>query len=366
MTADFDAIVIGAGAIGLSCARALALKGQKVLIIEKESRIASHGSARNSEVIHAGLYYSYKSLKRKHCIDGATQLYAYLQDRNIDFKRCGKLVIANGSAEEERLYKLRANAEKNGVKDLRFLSPEQLGKKEPDIHCSLALHSPHSGIFDSHGYALSLLADVEANDGLLALNTQVHKVEHKSGLFHLHSKPEGYVVTAPRLINAAGIWAEKLAHQIDGLEKCFIPKMRYVKGHYAALQGVKAPFQNLIYPLPDENGLGIHVTLDLAGQCRFGPDTQAPLHRFDYSFEHQNLSHFYKAVRRYWPSLPDGGLAPSQVGLRPQIDAMGASDFTISSSDEHGAHGLICLFAMDSPGLTASLSIGDAVAELLD
>jgi len=366
MKTDFDAVVIGAGVIGLSCARALAMKGQNTLILERDTQIASEGSARNSEVIHAGLYYPHDSQKHRFCVDGAAMLYDYLQNKHIDHKRIGKLIVANGADDDEKLQALQSDARNNGVQDLTWLSPAELSRYEPDIQCSNALFSPNTGIFDSHAYAFSLLADAEEYGSTLALNSSVQAIRRMKEGFQIECGPDRHHIATHRVINATGIWAEHIARNIEGLDPLFIPEFRYIKGHYAQLQGVKTPFQHLIYPVPDEKGLGIHVTLDLGGQCRFGPDAQAPHNHIDYGYEHRNLDHFYKAIRRYWPNLPDNSLAPAMVGIRPKLNISAGSDFHISGPEEHGLNGLINLFGIESPGLTSSLAIGGAVASLLD
>lgn len=366
MKFDFDAVIIGAGVIGLSCARSLAKEGQNILILERNDRIAAEGSARNSEVIHAGLYYPHNSRKHRFCIAGAAMLYEYLKKRHIDHKRIGKFIVANGVDDDQKLQALQSNAQSNGVEGLTWLSPTQLLKYEPDIQCSNALFSPNTGIFDSHAYAFSLLAEVEEHGGILALNSPVQSIRCMNTGFQIECGPDRHRITAHRLINAAGIWAEHVARDIKGLDPLFIPTIRYIKGHYAQLQGARASFQHLIYPVPGEKGLGIHVTLDLGGQCRFGPDALAPHNHVDYIYEHGSLDHFYKAIRRYWPNLPDNSLVPSMVGIRPKLNISTGSDFHISDPEEHGISGLVNLFGIESPGLTSSLAIGKEVAALLD
>ena len=365
---DLDCVVAGAGVIGLAIARELALAGRDVLIVEKGERIGSQTSSRNSEVIHAGLYYPPGSLKADTCIAGKNRLYAFLESRRIAHRRCGKLVVATHPSETRWLSTLMANAQACGLGDLQALTGDAARKLEPDLCADSAVLSPSSGIFDSHHYMISLLGEAEDHGARLALRTKISRGE---------ALPDGRVrlicegqdpctLTARTFVNAAGLGAVHLARRMDGLPDQQIPQLHFAKGSYFKLAGA-APFRHLVYPVPTGGGLGIHLTLDLAGQARFGPDVEWVEH-IDYQVDRQRAHGFYPAIRRYWSALPDGALVPDYAGIRPKISGPGGepADFQLIGPQIHGIPGQIHLFGIESPGLTASLEIARRVLSVLD
>lgn len=356
-----DAVVIGAGVVGLAVARALATAGRETIIVEKESLIGSGASSRNSEVIHAGLYYPPGSLKARLCLKGRDQLYAYCRDRELPYRKCGKLIVAPEPEATDGLDKITATAWANGVTDLERLSGEEARALEPELRCAAALLSPSTGIIDSHAYMLSLLGEAEAHGAVLAYNTEVTRLAPRSDGVGLSFNGEPSASLVARLVvNCAGLSAPALAAACAAAA----PKAYYAKGSYFALAG-RSPFRRLIYPIPEPGGLGVHLTLDLAGQARFGPDVEwvdAP----DYEVDPRRGERFYALVRAYWPGLKDGQLAPAYAGVRPKISGPGepAADFCISGPEEHGAPGVINLLGIESPGLTSSLAIADHVVSM--
>ena len=358
-----NAVVAGAGVVGLAIGRALAQSGREVLVLEREGLIGSITSARNSEVIHAGIYYPAGSLKARLCVDGRRRLYAYAATRGIGHRRCGKLIVATTSDEADRLVALRATAEANGVEGLDWLSGAQAQAVEPALSCQLALHSTVTGIVDSHGLMVALQGDLEAASGMVVLNTPIDRVEQQDGggLTVHTGGSHPTVLGCSVFVNAAGLGAPALAARIGGLPASVVPHPRYAKGTYFALAG-KAPFDRLIYPMPEPGGLGVHYTLDLGGQGRFGPDVEW-VEDEDYGVDPSRAAAFYAAIRRYWPDLPSGALLPDYAGVRPKIVGPGqpAADFVISGPGEHGVDGLFNLFGIESPGLTASLALAEEV-----
>ena len=359
-----DSVVIGAGVIGLAVARALALAGHETLIVEKEDLIGSGTSSRNSEVIHAGIYYPVGSLKSRLCVEGRDRLYAYCESRHIPHRRCGKLIVAPDPERVDELQKIRAAAEANGVADLAWLSGEAARRLEPELRCAAALLSPSTGIIDSHAYMLSLLGEAEANGAVLAYRTGVTALRCGADGVALSFGGEASPSLMARwVVNAAGLAAPALARTC-GLNGEHAPQPYYAKGSYFALAG-RSPFGRLIYPTPEPGGLGVHITLDLTGQARFGPDVEW-VESPDYDVDPRRAERFYAAVRAYWPGLEDGQLIPAYAGVRPKISGPGepAADFRISGPAEHGAPGLINLLGIESPGLTASLAIADETARI--
>ncbi len=359
---DVDIVVIGAGVIGLAVARALAMQAQRVLVLEKAAAMGSETSARNSEVIHAGLYYATGSLKAEFCLEGRDALYAYCEARHIPHRRCGKLVVANGAAQEARLDALYAKAAANHVLDVVPLDARQARALEPFVQCSAALYSPSSGILDTHALMLNYLADLEAHGGQLVLNCEVERVSCEAGGFRIQAA--GTEISCKKLINAAGLWASAVAKKIDGLDAAMVPETYFAKGHYfsVAQRGV---FSRLVYPMPEPGGLGVHVTLDMAGQMRFGPDVEW-VEQIDYGVSPEIAARFYPAIRTYWPDLPDGALQPAYAGIRPKLKKAGEgdSDFRLDGAVQHGISGLVNLYGIESPGITASLSIGQRVCDM--
>jgi L-2-hydroxyglutarate oxidase LhgO len=361
-----DCIVIGAGVIGLAVARALALAGREVAIVEAEGAIGTHTSSRNSEVIHAGIYYPPGSLKARLCVAGRESLYRYCEWRGVAHRRCGKLIVAVSEEQRQQLEKIRSQAMANGADDLRVLTGAEAMAMEPGLACVAALLSPSTGIIDSHGYMLALRGDAEARGAVIAFRSPV-----KAG----RVTPEGIeldiggtdpsTVIARTVVNSGGLQAQQLARSIAGFPAARVPPCFYAKGNYYALAG-RAPFSRLVYPVPEAAGLGVHLTLDLAGQARFGPDVEW-VESIDYSVDPRRADGFYAAIRSYWPGLDDGALQPAYCGIRPKIRSPQepAGDFLIEGPREHGVPGLVHLYGIESPGLTASLAIADHVLDLL-
>jgi L-2-hydroxyglutarate oxidase LhgO len=359
-----DAVVIGAGVVGFAVARELASRGHETLILEAGERFGSGASSRNSEVIHAGLYYPAGSLKGRLCVAGRERLYEFCRLRGIGHRRCGKLIVAADSAQLPALTKIAATARANGV-ELEPLERAAALALEPALACAGALHSPLTGIVDSHAYLLALLADAEQHGAVLVCGSAVTRVAPGNRAFVLGVNHEEPALRTRLLVNCAGVQAPAVARLIEGFPSSHIPKAYFAKGSYFTLRG-RAPFQRLIYPLPIPGGLGIHLTLDLAGRARFGPDVQW-VQECDYGVEAGRGASFYAAVRRYWPGLPDGALQPGYAGVRANISGPGepAADFRIDDAATHGMEGLLNLFGIDSPGLTASLALAsEAVSRI--
>jgi len=362
---DFDCAVIGAGVVGLAVARALALQGREVIVLEAEGAIGTGTSSRNSEVIHAGIYYPQGSLKALLCVEGREALYAYAQARGVPHRRCGKLIVATAPPQVAQLEVIVAKARANGVDDLVMLTREEARTMEPQLECLAAVHSPSTGIVDSHALMLAYQGDLENAGGMLAL---------KSGVRHAQCAPDGIVLTATdgtvlrcaSVVNAAGLGAPALARRFEGLPASAVPADYFAKGSYFTLAG-RAPFSRLVYPVPEAAGLGVHLTLDLGGQAKFGPDVQWVDSPDDLVVDPSRGEGFYAEVRRYWPGLADGALIPGYAGIRPKISGPGeaARDFLIEGPEAHGVAGLVNLFGIESPGLTSSLAIGRYVAQLL-
>jgi L-2-hydroxyglutarate oxidase LhgO len=359
-----DCAVIGAGVIGLAVARRLAAAGREVLILEAENAFGTGISARNSEVIHAGIYYPAGSLKARLCVAGRRMLYAYCAERGIEHRRCGKLVVATNDRQRDQLDRIAAGALGNGVDDLRRLSRDEARALEPALECTAALLSPSTGIIDSHALMLSLLGDAERNGAVLALNSPVLDGAIVTDGIILNiggDAGEPMQIQAATVVNCAGLGAQGVARGLRGLPPESVPPLHYAKGNYYALAG-RAPFSRLIYPVPEVAGLGVHLTLDLGGQARFGPDVEW-IDCIDYSVAAERADAFYAEVRRYWPQLADGALLPAYAGIRPKPHAPGeaAMDFLISGPAEHGIPGLVCLYGIESPGLTSCLALADHV-----
>lgn len=363
-----DCVVAGAGVVGLAVARALALAGREVLVIEQADAIGTETSSRNSEVIHAGLYYEPGSLKARLCVEGRERLYAYCGERGIAHARTGKLVVAAEEAQFDKLRAIRANAEQSGVTDLQLLSRAEAEHLEPALRCAGALLSPSTGIVDSHALMLSLRGDAEAAGAMFAFLTSVSSVEAGPNgveVRTLDENSEGFALTAGAFVNAAGLGAPALAARIRRFPQDRIPRQWLARGNYFSLTG-KSPFSRLIYPVPVDGGLGVHLTLDLGGRARFGPDVEWIDH-IDYAVDPRRGDVFYEAIRHYWPGLADGALLPSYSGVRPKLSGPGqpAADFVIQGPADHGAGPIVNLFGIESPGLTASLAIAERVAGLL-
>lgn len=362
---EFDCAVIGAGVVGLAVARALALAGREVIVLEAEGAIGTGTSSRNSEVIHAGIYYPQGSLKARLCVEGRQALYAYAAERGVPHRRCGKLIVATAEAQVAELESIIAKGRANGVDDMVMLSREQARALEPALECLAAVHSPSTGIVDSHALMLSLQGDLENAGGVVALKSAVRRAECTPEGIVLFTE-DGTVLRCASVINAAGLSAPGLARGFEGLPPSTVPGAWFAKGNYFTLAG-RAPFGRLIYPVPEAAGLGVHLTLDLGGQAKFGPDVQWVESPADLVVDPRRGDAFYAEVRRYWPALPDGALIPGYAGIRPKISGPGeaARDFVIDGPERHGVPGLVNLFGIESPGLTSSLAIGRHVVELL-
>lgn len=366
MTEEVECVVIGAGVIGLAAARALALAGREVVVLERHGLIGSEISSRNSEVIHAGIYYPTGSLKARFCVAGRERLYAYCAARGIAHKRLGKLIVATSDAQRPALAALKAKAEANGVTDLKELSAVEASALEPAVRVAGALLSPSSGIIDSHGYMLSLQGELEDHGGALALNSPVTGGEIRDGGFTIDvGGADPLTLQCRLLVNAGGLGAQAIAGNLRGLDRKFVPPLYLAKGHYFTLAG-RSPFTHLVYPMPEAAGLGVHVTLDLNGRAKFGPDVEW-IDRIDYDVDASRAAGFYTAIRTYYADLADGALEPAYTGIRPKLQAPGgpAEDFVIQGPETHGIPGLVNLFGIESPGLTSSLAIADEVARLL-
>lgn len=361
-----ECIVIGAGVVGLAVARQLATEGREVLVLEAAGDIGTEGSSRNSEVIHAGIYYPADWLKTRLCVTGRGLLYRYCEDRGVPHRRLGKLIVATRSEDRPRLRGLREQALRNGVGELQEVDAGQLRELEPAIRAVAGLLSPDTGIIDSHALMLSLQGDLEASGGLVSLRSPFRTARADGGgLVVSVGEADTTEIRCSMLVNCAGLVAQQVASAIDGLDSAVVPPLRLAKGQYYVLSG-RAPFRRLVYPLPQEGGLGIHVTLDLAGQARFGPDVHW-VDTIDYDFDAAPIPAVLETIRSYYPDLDEGRVQPGYTGIRPKLSGPGEApaDFAISGPADHGVAGLVNLFGIESPGLTACLAIADHVAALL-
>ena len=362
-----DTIVIGAGVVGLAIARALALAGREVIVLEAADGIGTETSSRNSEVIHAGIYYEPGSLKAAMCVAGKHLLYAFCRDHGVPHVNCGKLIVATSNDQIGQLDKIRAQAAANGVDYLRPLTAAEAIAMEPALHCVAALRSPSTGIIDSHAFMLALQGDAEAHGAVLALRSPVLGGRiAPSGVALDVGGNEPMQVRARVVVNAAGLHAQAIASRIAGFPAQHIPPSHYCKGNYYTLIG-RSPFARLVYPVPEAAGLGVHVTIDLAGQARFGPDVEW-IDAIDYDVDPRRADSFYAAIRKYWPGLKDGALQPGYAGIRPKLQPKGAParDFVIATPADHGVAGMVNLFGIESPGLTAALAIAERVKLAID
>lgn len=362
---EIETAVIGAGAIGLACARALAMTGREVVVLERVGAIGTETSSRNSEVIHAGIYYPAGSLKARACVEGRHLLYAYLEAHRLPYRRCGKFIVATDEAQADALPGIAARARENGVEGIEEIDAARARQAEPQLSCLAALHSPVTGILDSHAYMLSLQGELEDHGGTIAFHAEVEAIDAGASGFVIRVGGDAPMrLHAREVVNAAGLHAPALGRRIEGLDPAFVPEAHFAKGSYFALPG-RAPFSRLIYPAPEQAGLGIHLTLDMGGQARFGPDVEwiepGAGGALDYRVDPARGDLFYEAIRRYWPALPDGALVPAYAGIRPKLQKPGEAprDFVLSGPGEHGVVGLVNLFGIESPGLTASLALAE-------
>ena len=362
---QIDCVVIGAGVVGLAIARALALQGREVMVLEAMSGIGMGTSSRNSEVIHAGIYYPEGSLKATLCVKGRQLLYDYCEDRAIGHRRCGKLIVATSADQTSKLRGIVDKAAANGVPDLTLLSRAQALAMEPSLECVAAAYSPSTGIVDSHALMLAFQGDLENAGGMVVLNSPLARAECSPSGITL-TMQDGTQLQAASVVNAAGLQAPALAQRFTGLDARFVPTAWYAKGSYFTLSG-RSPFSRLIYPVPEAAGLGVHLTLDMGGQARFGPDVQWVDSPDDLLVDPARGDAFYAEVRKYWPALVDGALQAGYAGIRPKIQAPGepARDFCIQGPKDHGVRGLVNLFGIESPGLTSSLALGVCVSHML-
>lgn len=361
MSTDIDCIVVGAGVVGLAIARALALSGREVMVVEAAEGIGTGTSARNSEVIHAGIYYPAGSLKAKLCVQGRHMLYAYCAEKGVAHKKIGKLIVATSQEEIPKLTDILHKARINGVDDMALLTAEQAMALEPALFCTAALLSPSTGIIDSHGLMLAYQGDAENAGAQCVFHTPLEsgRVREGGGFELQFGGAEAMSLSCNVLINASGLHAPTLARRIEGIPAASIPNEYLCKGSYFTLQS-RAPFTRLIYPTPHHAGLGVHLTLDLGGQAKFGPDTEW-IDRVDYDIDPSRCDGFYEAVRSYWPGMQDGSLSPGYTGIRPKVSGPHepAADFMIVGQATHGIPGLVNLFGIESPGLTSSLAIAE-------
>lgn len=364
MTDHIDCVVIGAGVVGLAIARSLALRGRGTIVLEAADAIGSLTSSRNSGVVHAGIYYPTGSLKARLCVAGHKLLYEFCCAHGVEVKRCGKFIVATSDAQLPKLASIEATARANGVEDLQKLDRQEALRLEPQLNCVAALWSPSTGIADSHGFMTALRGDLENAGGAVVLKSPVQRGERTSKGIRLRvGKTDVHDIDATLVVNCAGLDAQHVAQRFEGMIPETIPKLFYAKGSYFGVEG-RVPFRRLIYPLPEDGGLGVHLTLDLSGRARFGPDVEW-VDRIDYRVDPARAESFYTAIRAYWPELPQGALRPDYSGIRPKTAGPGspAQDFIIQGPEVHGVAGLVNLYGIESPGLTAALAIGEYVAE---
>ncbi len=368
--ADIETVVVGGGAVGLAIARSLAAAGQEVVVLERHGRIGTETSSRNSEVIHAGIYYPPGSLRAQFCVAGKELLYRFCAENGVAHKRCGKLLVATCEAELGKLDAIAANAVQNGIHDLTRLDADAARALEPEVSCIAAYLSPSTGIIDSHGYMQALDGHISTLGGVVVLNCEVADITAGDNEFTLETRSRGEIstITCRRLVLAAGLGATKIGQLLEYRADYTVPQTYPARGHYFAVDR-KVPFRHLVYPMPTGAWLGVHLTLDTGGRARFGPDIEWR-DSLDYGFDEdggRRLTRFEAEIRRYWPGLPEGALRPDSVGVRPKVYREGepVADFAIHGPREHGVANLVALYGIESPGLTASLAIGDHVAAML-
>jgi L-2-hydroxyglutarate oxidase LhgO len=366
MSYRFDVVVVGAGAVGLACAKFLVERGKSVLVVEAEFSFGTGTSSRNSEVIHAGIYYEPNTQKSLLCVRGKNMLYEYCESRGIPHRRIGKWIVAQTEQQTEVLHQLQQQGKENGVDDLQLLSSEMIASDEPALAAKHVLYSPSTGILDSHAYMRSLIADIDAGGGLIVYKTPILQAELAHHGFEIRvGGIEPVTVATTHLINAAGLHAVQVANSIKGIKAESIPTVCFAKGNYFSYTG-SVPFKRLIYPVPVSGGLGVHLTLDMGGQARFGPDVEW-VERIDYRVDNLSKQKFFQAIRTYWPACDQSKLSPAYSGIRPKLGSpqQFSNDFLIQTDESHGLSGLINLFGIESPGLTASLAIAELVSTIV-
>lgn len=360
-------LVVGAGVVGLAIARALSLRGHDVIVAEKSEKFGTGVSSRSSEVAHGGMYYPSSSLKARHCVRGRRALYAFCDSHGVPHRRCGKLIVATEDSDASKIASIYQQGLANNVEGMSILDAEEARRLEPNLRCCAALLSAETGIVDAHALMLAFLGDIEANGGALVVRTSIERISRtRAGWLAQFGSVSPDSVTVDAVVNCAGLDAQALANVTEGYPLTRIPPLVLAKGNYFSCTGPKV-FSRLIYPAPVDGGLGVHVTLDLSGRLRFGPDVEW-VDQCDYNVAPERARSFYAAIRRYWPSLPDGALAPDYAGIRPKLTGQGmpAADFVIDGPAEHGLSGLVHLFGIESPGLTASMSIAEEVAKQIE
>jgi L-2-hydroxyglutarate oxidase LhgO len=363
--AEIDTLVIGAGVVGLACARAAGLAGREVVVVDRHPAFGMETSSRNSEVVHAGIYYPAGTLKARLCVAGRDALYAYARDRGIGFRRCGKLIIAQGPSAAADLAAIAHRAQAAGAGELRMLSKVDVRAIEEHVLADAGLFSPRTGIIDSHALMLHYLADIEQCGGVFVPHTGVAAIRSEAGVFVV-TLDDGNAVTAAHVINAGGLHSGAVAQSIEPLGEAFKPTIRYARGSYFRPEK-SPPFQHLVYPLPTNASLGVHATLDIAGRVRFGPDVQWTDRPDDYSLDESGAEQFAAAIREYWPGVDDTRLVADYVGIRPKLVGPDdqPADFRVDGPADHGVANLVCLHGIESPGLTSSLALGELVARRL-
>jgi L-2-hydroxyglutarate oxidase LhgO len=368
--ADIDCLVVGAGVVGLAIARRLAMAGRETIVVEAQDGIGQGASSRNSEVIHAGIYYPKDSLKARFCVEGRKALYDFCASHGVPHKRCGKILIAAGEEQRDQALAIQAKALANGVEDIVAIDRATIAAMEPELHGVVGLHSPSTGIVDSHALMLALQGDAEAHGCAFAFQSPVERGAVGAHLELTVGGEAAMTISANHVILSGGLAAPRIARAIAGVAPASIPQSRFAKGSYFSLAR-RAPFSRLIYPMPEPGGLGVHLTLDLSGRARFGPDVEwlgeDDDRAIDYRVEPRRSEKFYAAIRRYWPGLRDGELSPDYSGARPKLTGPGEADadFVIQDETIHGARGLIALYGIESPGLTSALAIADHVAQVV-